>query len=169
MGQPAPFLYFTDHEPALADLVREGRRQEFARFPAFADPEARTHIPDPNDTATFRASIPDPVEAGSAAAAACIARTQRLLALRARSIAPGVPGCRSLGAFALGAAAVRAAWRLGDGAELCILANFGTTAVEVSAPTGGVLSKSAPGTAASVAAGRLPPRTAVAFLAPKPA
>ncbi len=168
-GSTTPFLYFTDHGPTLADLVREGRRQEFARFPAFADPEARARIPDPNDPATFRASIPDPVEAASAAAAASAARTQRLLAVRARSIAPGVPGCRSLGAFALGPAAVRAAWRLGGGGELCILANFGTAAVEVGQPAGAVLSESAPGTAASVATGRLPPRTAVAFLAPGPA
>ena len=33
-----PFLFFTDHAAGLADAVREGRRDEFARFPAFADP-----------------------------------------------------------------------------------------------------------------------------------
>jgi malto-oligosyltrehalose trehalohydrolase len=168
-GSTTPFLYFTDHGPALADLVRDGRRQEFARFAAFADPDARARIPDPNDPATFRAAIPDPVEMGSATGAAQIARTERLLALRARHVVPGIPGCRSLGAFALSDAAVRAAWRLGGGAELCILANFGTMAVDIDTPAGAVLGESAPGTAAAVASGRLPPRAAVAFLAPKPA
>ena len=33
-----PFLYFCDFHGELADAVRQGRRQEFARFEAFADP-----------------------------------------------------------------------------------------------------------------------------------
>ena len=43
-----PFLFFTDHHDELADAVREGRRQEFAGFAEFADPEKRERIPDPN-------------------------------------------------------------------------------------------------------------------------
>ena len=31
-----PFLFFTDHHGELADAVRNGRRNEFARFPAFS-------------------------------------------------------------------------------------------------------------------------------------
>ena len=42
MGQEwtasTPFLYFTDHNEALGRLVTEGRRREFGRFAAFADP-----------------------------------------------------------------------------------------------------------------------------------
>ena len=60
MGQEwaasAPFLYFTDHEPALGRLVTEGRRQEFAAFPAFSDPLTRLQIPDPQDPSTFALS-----------------------------------------------------------------------------------------------------------------
>jgi maltooligosyltrehalose trehalohydrolase len=60
MGQEwaasTPFLYFTDHHAGLGDLVRDGRRAEFARFSAFADPAARAQIPDPQATATFLAS-----------------------------------------------------------------------------------------------------------------
>ena len=41
-----PFLFFTDHQAELAEAVREGRRNEFANFPAFADP-SRGRIPDP--------------------------------------------------------------------------------------------------------------------------
>ena len=46
-GAETPFLFFCDFEGPLADAVREGRRREFARFPAFADPAARERIPDP--------------------------------------------------------------------------------------------------------------------------
>ncbi|GAA4334942.1 malto-oligosyltrehalose trehalohydrolase [Pigmentiphaga soli] len=58
-GAQAPFLYFTSHPPELAAAVREGRRQEFAHFPAFADEQARAAIPDPNAPSTFLASVPD--------------------------------------------------------------------------------------------------------------
>jgi maltooligosyltrehalose trehalohydrolase len=60
MGQEwaatTPFLYFTDHNPALGRLVTEGRRREFGRFEAFADPSARERIPDPQADSTFLAS-----------------------------------------------------------------------------------------------------------------
>jgi 1,4-alpha-glucan branching enzyme len=42
-----PFPCFCDFEPKLAKLVREGRRNEFARFPEFQDPASRERIPDP--------------------------------------------------------------------------------------------------------------------------
>jgi maltooligosyltrehalose trehalohydrolase len=55
MGQEwaasTPFLYFTDHDPELGALVREGRRREFAGFDAFANT-----IPDPQALATFQES-----------------------------------------------------------------------------------------------------------------
>ncbi len=48
-GASTPFLYFTDHrEPALADAVRRGRREEFAAFGW--DPES---VPDPQAEETF--------------------------------------------------------------------------------------------------------------------
>ncbi|HVY25142.1 MAG TPA: malto-oligosyltrehalose trehalohydrolase [Polyangiaceae bacterium] len=55
-GSKGPFLYFTDHEAPLGELVREGRRREFAAFPEFADPERRAEIPDPQAEATFNHS-----------------------------------------------------------------------------------------------------------------
>ena len=53
-----PFLFFTSHHGELAELVREGRRNEFAAFSAFADPDKREQIPDPNAPRTFEASRP---------------------------------------------------------------------------------------------------------------
>jgi maltooligosyltrehalose trehalohydrolase len=47
-----PFLYFTDHEPALGKLVTEGRRREFAGFHGFKAAD----IPDPQADSTFEAS-----------------------------------------------------------------------------------------------------------------
>jgi maltooligosyltrehalose trehalohydrolase len=60
MGQEwaasSPFLYFTDHEPELGELVRRGRRKEFEHFAAFTAPESRERIPDPQAPSTFEAS-----------------------------------------------------------------------------------------------------------------
>lgn len=60
MGEEAaaetPFLFFADWTGEAADLTREGRRKEFAHFPAFATPELRDRIPDPCDAKTFVAS-----------------------------------------------------------------------------------------------------------------
>jgi maltooligosyltrehalose trehalohydrolase len=50
------FLYFTDHHSDLGRLVTMGRRDEFSRFEAFADPVTRTRIPDPQAATTFEDS-----------------------------------------------------------------------------------------------------------------
>ncbi len=55
MGQEwaatTPFLFFTDHNEELGELVREGRREEFADFSGFDGT-----VPDPQDPATFERS-----------------------------------------------------------------------------------------------------------------
>ena len=55
-GSPRPFLYFTDHADELADLIREGRRDEFSKFSAFSDPAVRDAIPDPQAPEAFELS-----------------------------------------------------------------------------------------------------------------
>jgi maltooligosyltrehalose trehalohydrolase len=86
MGQEwaasSPFLYFTDHEPALGRLVTEGRRHEFAHFNAFADPVTRAHIPDPQADATFERSRLDWTERQREPHASTLRLYRRLLALR---------------------------------------------------------------------------------------
>ncbi|RSV19941.1 malto-oligosyltrehalose trehalohydrolase [Sphingomonas sp. ABOLG] len=115
-GSDSPFLFFTDFHDELADTVREGRRREFAKFAAFADPEARERIPDPNAPDTFAQSHPQP---GSDALAW---RTfyRDLLALRHEHIVPHLPGAVVLGAQVLGDAGVIARWRLGNGRQLTL-------------------------------------------------
>lgn len=57
MGQEfaasTPFLYFADHEPDLANAVREGRREFLEQFPSLTGAE----LPAPDDPATFRACV----------------------------------------------------------------------------------------------------------------
>jgi maltooligosyltrehalose trehalohydrolase len=132
VGSHTPFLFFTDFHDQLADAVREGRRKEFAKFPAFADPASRERIPDPNAPATFAASVPQP----GPAADAWQAFYRELLAIRAREIVPHLEGCRSLGAEVLGEGAVRARWRLGNAAELVVMANLGRQGIVAELPAG---------------------------------
>ncbi|WP_137127204.1 malto-oligosyltrehalose trehalohydrolase [Roseomonas sp. HF4] len=150
-----PFLYFTDFTGALADAVREGRAREFARFAAFAGEAGRAAIPDPNDPATFAASRTDSQEAEAAPQAAALAQTRTLLATRHAEIIPRLPGAAALAAEAIGRAAVRAAWRMGDGSTLRVLCNLGAEAVAVPADTGTPLNAMPAGAAASLAEGRL--------------
>lgn len=60
MGQEwaagTPFLYFTDHEPALGEKVTQGRREEFKAFSPFSDARRRERIPDPQAPGTFLSS-----------------------------------------------------------------------------------------------------------------
>jgi|HubBroStandDraft_5_1064220.scaffolds.fasta_scaffold01393_5 maltooligosyltrehalose trehalohydrolase len=50
-GETAPFPYFTSHsDPALADAVRRGRREEFAAF------DYAGEVPDPQSDSTFQSA-----------------------------------------------------------------------------------------------------------------
>ncbi|RKR04311.1 maltooligosyl trehalose hydrolase [Kushneria sinocarnis] len=127
-GETRPFLFFTDHRPELAEAVREGRRGEFAAFPAFADPEVRATIPDPNAEASFTTSQPrwqddDPRQQH------WLDLHQRLLALRHAEIVPRLEGVETLDAEVLGDRAVHARWKLGDGSLLSLAVNLGDTSV----------------------------------------
>jgi maltooligosyltrehalose trehalohydrolase len=49
----SPFLFFADHNPDLAKLVRVGRAKFLSQFLSIADPSARAGLPDPADPKTF--------------------------------------------------------------------------------------------------------------------
>jgi maltooligosyltrehalose trehalohydrolase len=57
-----PFLYFADHLPELARLVREGRAAYLAQFASLADPAVQASLPDPADPETYRRSRLDNTE-----------------------------------------------------------------------------------------------------------
>ena len=156
-----PFLFFSDHRDALADAVREGRRREFGKFAAFADPARREIIPDPNAASTFESSVPRPDPQRGAAR---VDLYRRLLALRHAEIVPRLKGACAIEASALGAAAVLASWRMGDGAILTIAANLGGAPVRLDPPQARALFESATGAAAGAQNGSLVARSTVAFL-----
>ncbi|MEZ1318303.1 malto-oligosyltrehalose trehalohydrolase [Pseudomonas fluorescens] len=117
-----PFLFFTSHHGELAKLVREGRRNEFAAFSAFADPHQRERIPDPNAPDTFEASRP---QRPTAQASQTEQLYRQLLRIRQQQIVPHLPGTQALGTDVLGPGAVSARWRLGNGSQLRIDLNLG--------------------------------------------
>jgi len=49
----APFLYFADHEPGLANAVAMGRMQFLSQFPSIASPSASAVLANPNEEETF--------------------------------------------------------------------------------------------------------------------
>lgn len=118
-----PFLFFTDFHDELADAVREGRRREFAKFPAFADPEQRLRIPDPNALATFETSVP----AAGPGRDEQRALIKTLLTLRRQHVIPIGARAQSLGAVVIGPSAVVVRWALED-TVLTLAINLGDEA-----------------------------------------
>ncbi|MBO0710071.1 MAG: malto-oligosyltrehalose trehalohydrolase, partial [Acetobacteraceae bacterium] len=160
----SPFLFFTDHKSDLGDRVREGRRKEFERFAAFADPARQNAIPDPNMPSTFAASVPDPADAEREEHAAVLRRHQELLAIRHRFIVPAIPGTRSEGAEAIADKAVIARWRLGNGALLTIAMNLGDAPVPIGPLAGAMLYGTGDRLALVVDEGALPGLSTVVYL-----
>ena len=129
MGQEfaasTPFLFFTDFDPELGRLVTEGRRAEFAAFRAFADPDMRGSIPDPQAEATFLASKLDLAERRTNAP---IYRLyQELLALRRGDPVLSSGDRAATRAFAVGAQIVGVHRWLGTEHRV-LVANFGAAA-----------------------------------------
>jgi malto-oligosyltrehalose trehalohydrolase len=123
-----PFLFFCDFAAPLGEAVRRGRRREFAQFPEFSDPASAERIPDPTAEASFVESRLDWPERDRQPHACWLERYRRLLALRARAIAPRLPAMAPGGCYrVLGPRALQVEWRMGDGALLRLLANFADT------------------------------------------
>lgn len=127
-GSREPFLFFTDHHDGLAQLVRDGRRAEFAAFPEFVDEEKRELIPDPNSIETFERSRPLVAGEGGDLAREDLYRT--LLSLRRTRIVPYLSAVKSLGAEAIGAKAVIARWRLTSSTVMVLACNLGDESVQ---------------------------------------
>jgi len=128
-GCEQPFYYFTDHSEKLAELVREGRRNEFAEFSHFADPQVREKIPDPNARQTFRDSCIDHTNCHKPKQLEWKEYYRHLLELRHIEIIPRLPGSHSKGVQKLAEAAVSALWHMGDGSVLSMDLNLSGTAV----------------------------------------
>jgi maltooligosyltrehalose trehalohydrolase len=107
MGQEfaasSPFLFFADHEPKLAALVRRGRAEYLAQFASIADPAMQALLDDPGSPDTFARCRLDPGEATQHSEA--VALHHDLLALRKTDPAfsrQRAPRGRTFGPAALG-------------------------------------------------------------------
>ncbi len=85
-----PFPFFCDFSGDLAEAVRKGRREEFAKFPEFQDPATREKIPDPEADETFQSAKLDWGEMNSESHRDWIAWYREVLAVRKASIVPAL-------------------------------------------------------------------------------
>lgn len=129
LGSRRPFLYFTDHDEALARRVTEGRRQEFSRFSHFSDAARLAEIPDPNARQTFQRCYPYAVFHDGTDYQLWLDLYVHLLALRQQRIMPYLSEVSSTSATVLGEGAVAASWSLAQQRVLRIALNLGATTV----------------------------------------
>jgi maltooligosyltrehalose trehalohydrolase len=133
-----PFPFFCDFSGELADAIRAGRRREFAKFPAFSDPQTRERIPDPNAPDTFARAVLDWSASDHSPHREHLALHEELLALRHSEIVPRLVGA---GAEAkheiLPGRVIRVFWRLGDGSGLTLVARLASGAADTGAVAGG--------------------------------
>jgi len=78
----SPFLYFADHNPDLAQLVRRGRAEFLGQFAHIAAPESTSRLADPSSAAAFAQCKLDWSERASEAGAQALALVRDLLRLR---------------------------------------------------------------------------------------
>jgi maltooligosyltrehalose trehalohydrolase len=125
-GATQPFLFFCDFSGELAEAVRKGRREEFSRFPEFADPERVKKIPDPCAEATFLASKLN----WSRVDTTHLAYYRDILKIRRDYVQPLLSSIRRGGeALLVGDQALRVIWRA-DERRLVLDANLSSSSVE---------------------------------------
>jgi maltooligosyltrehalose trehalohydrolase len=129
IGATMPFLFFCDFVGDLANAVRDGRRREFARFPAFATPDARERIPDPLAIETFqRSNLAPALEQPDQEIAALY---RQLLDLRRREIVPRLTGSHRFAArYRSESRGLTVEWDLPDGSRLMLIANLAASRTE---------------------------------------
>ena len=121
-----PFPFFCDFDGPLADAVRNGRREEFARFPEFRDPATRERIPDPLAEATFRSAKLDWERSEVEPHRRVLDWYTRILAIRQARVAPLAGRMTEIaGRYrVIGPNAVEVEWRAPDGTILKLAANL---------------------------------------------
>jgi len=131
-----PFLFFSDLGADLGSRVSEGRRQEFARFPEFANPETRRRIPDPQLAETRERSALDWSWTGDALHQEWVSFHRTLLRLRGREIAPLVAAGTTpqVSSRLPGGTALEIAWTFPRTRILRLVANLGAQAVRHEGP-----------------------------------
>lgn len=125
-GTQNPFLFFCDFEKDLAAAVTAGRRNEFARFVRFSDPDSRKGIPDPNAESTFEASRVDWDVIEEPAHQGWLNLYRQLIKLRHEYVVPRLSApCEVRASYRThegGGLSVE--WDFGEGSKLGLLANL---------------------------------------------
>lgn len=125
-GAEQPFPFFCDFDGDLAEAVRKGRHEEFARLPEFADPEQRERIPDPLAEATFESAKLDWTRIDRAH----YERYRALIAVRKREITPRLKQITRGGESIIhGEGAIEVRWSVGANEALTLAANLSDTHV----------------------------------------
>jgi 1,4-alpha-glucan branching enzyme len=125
-GAQTPFLFFCDFEKDLAAAVTAGRRNEFARFTRFSNPDARRGIPDPNAVGTFEASKLDWTSVDQRESQDWLRLYRRLLSLRSEHIVPHLASaCKIVSSYEVfNQQGLKCRWEFADGCILTVLANL---------------------------------------------
>ena len=125
-GSSQPFPFFCDFTCDLADKIRKGRREEFAKLPEFKDPAKRERIPDPLAEETFLSGKLDWEQSAQGVHGEWMEWYKRILRVRREVIVPVIPeigGCS--GSYqVVGDGAVAVSWKIADDGELILLANL---------------------------------------------
>jgi maltooligosyltrehalose trehalohydrolase len=117
-----PFLFFADHNPELAALVRKGRAEFLSQFPSIGSRDTQARLADPGAIATFQRCILDDGERTGHHEA--IALHTDLLALRRRDAVFSMPLANGVDGAVLSAEAF--VLRFSRGAqERLVLVNLG--------------------------------------------
>ena len=159
-----PFLFFCDFGPELAEAVRDGRREEFARFARFRDPQRGRRFRTRTPRRPSRASKLDWSEAEQAIGSQWRDFYRNCLALRRRHLVPWLAELRSGGSFHVeGETLLRLAWTARNGQRLHLIANLASApCTDVALPAGELVFATdgvpAPGTTGEV------PRHGAAFI-----
>jgi maltooligosyltrehalose trehalohydrolase len=135
-GAQSPFLFFCDFEKDLAAAVTAGRRNEFARFARFNDPDARKGIPDPNAERTFESSRLDWSVIEQPDHQPWLAFYRRLIRLRQQHVVPRLSSaCKISSGYSLHADhGLTVHWEFSDRSKLTLLANLGAAPLSAVTP-----------------------------------
>ena len=119
----SPFLYFADHVPEVAELVRQGRKTFLAQFRSLAAPEMQAVLADPTDPRTFQRSKLDFSEREQNSEALTL--HSDLLRLRREDTVFSVQRCRSVDGAVLAAEAFVLRYFEENGDDRLLVVNFG--------------------------------------------
>lgn len=125
-GSLQPFPYFCDVGADFVDAVINGRRQEFARFPQFQNPQAWFRLPNPVNSATFAQAILDWNESLRPQHQHWLGLHRQLLAIRRQQLIPRLADITHANRVDyLKDTALSVRWRLNDGMQLLLITNLG--------------------------------------------